>query len=308
MAEQKIQRVAPIQLPLSRFTQCPVTHRFLLDRRVRLWGLTDALKENLYPHWSYNSTSASSSSSSSSSSSGRPQGAALQLGNLVHKQIAETVLRGGIPDEKCHPYVKHFFFSCHEMGLEPVACEIVVGSEKHGIATRMDILLRLKANKRVHYGGEVKTGCMPYYHRHSGHNLPVPFEDFKDSPYSQHQAQLTATRWMFENTYPELRLAGGYVIVLHDKKVQWHEQHNTMWKNADVLMDIIAIRTNSKQITERKKPTSSNNSPDVEMKEEARPKTIKKKTKMTKKKTTPATKKKTATKRKTNRTYFSAFG
>ena len=272
-----------ISLVYRGYSQDSHTHCFWYNRRQTLRGLTKTLTSRLWPTYSYSKAIRNTEEKidvemKESSSTGRKQNA-LVYGTLVHRQISQCIISREVPSD-AEPYVRRFFIGSLQRGLNPVATEIIVGSARHGIATRMDVLFQHSQTKQF-FPGEIKTGCLSYYNCHTNSFLPSPFQSFSDSPATQHQMQLTATRWMFEQNYPELKeqIGGAYVIVISGDTVQWFPQNEEIYKEADALMTLLNVRSQPPMASKKKKRKKTPTKTKTRTKEKAKAKK-KRKTKL----------------------------
>lgn len=121
-------------------------------------------------------------------------------GKLVHQQLQDFIenAKKGIKMEKLDPRVETIIREVIARGWMMVAGEYCVGNRDMRLGTGVDLLcLTAEGNPCVI---EIKTGYDSV--KYTGPNekrLKQPFNNMDDSPYSQHQLQLLATKALFED-------------------------------------------------------------------------------------------------------------
>lgn len=94
---------------------------------------------------------------------------------------------------QCPPAVKdHFIPHLIQRGWKPILSQIPVGLEELRIGTQVDLIVESTHKEPILL--EIKNGFERYYMRHTPFGMNAPFIGTDDSPYHQHQLQLSFTR------------------------------------------------------------------------------------------------------------------
>lgn len=112
------------------------------------------------------------------------------------------------------PATKNFMALCHQLKLRLHASQTVVGDVQARVATAVDVTLMNMKNEPIII--ENKVGYSSYLHAHTG-RMQYPFRAQTNSPFNQHQVQLTATVSMYNAQYPHNPCTEAYV---------WHHRED----------------------------------------------------------------------------------
>lgn len=151
------------------------------------------------------------------------QAAALSFGTVVHSQIEEFVQHG---TPVTNNVAKSALDILEKGRFLPAACEVRVCCIGLGIGTAVDLICFKRKRGKVCeenvdrtkvYLVEIKTGYDGTFNCGFGHLYHKGKRIAKYSPKTRTNIQLALTRAMFEATYPEIPVAGTFVLLLQSK-------------------------------------------------------------------------------------------
>jgi hypothetical protein len=216
-------------------------------------GLLKLLQRRFYPHYSYTAAKHNVDRSSGDTEYKRRQekkkkhkrAIGVDLGMALDKHITQTVdiLRRhpeaplcifyDMASTKVAPLSKEdkstitatlvqtraFWKAMDSLRLRPLATQVPVMHSHKGFryATAVDVVCMNKQGEHILV--ECKSGFTGYYTNCTRNMMSAPLDQLTDSLANQHQIQLSATKEMYQNTFPEHHIGDCLIIHIEGSKV-----------------------------------------------------------------------------------------